>query len=164
MGMAWPGWAYGLDNPEVSETAGLWHWRPAPVQPGEEGGAMMGVWMWAIPEGSENKDLAFDYILWATGPEGQKIQAMMGTPPTRESVFQDPDVLEQYPYFSAVLESQKVARWRPRTTLWAKAENVWGTHISAMLADTETPEETSELITQELTDIMVTEGVIPEQQ
>jgi len=164
MAMAWPGWTTNLGNPEMSETAGLWHWRPAPIQEGKEGGAMMGVWMWAIPEGSEKKDLAFDYILWATGPEGQKIQALMGAPPTRESVFQDPDVLEKYPHFSAVHAAQKEARMRPRTPVWGKAEEVWGTHISAMLADTETPEEASELITQELTDIMVSEGVIPEQK
>jgi multiple sugar transport system substrate-binding protein len=121
----------------------------------------MGVWMLGIPEGSKKKDLAFDYILWATGPEAQKIQATLGTPPTRESVFKEPEVLEQYPHFSAVLESLKVARMRPRTPLWGKVENVWGTHISAMLADTEAPAEVSELVTQELIDIMVSEGVIP---
>jgi multiple sugar transport system substrate-binding protein len=164
MAIAWPGWAYDLGNPEVSKTAGLWDWKPAPVQPGEEGGALFGVWMWAIPKGSEKKDLAFDYILWATGPEGQKIQAMLGTPPTRESVFNDPDVLKKYPYFTAVLESQKVARVRPRTPLWGKVEEVFGTHISAMLARIETPEEASKLITQGLTDIMVSGGVIPKQQ
>lgn len=161
MGIAWPGWAYGLDDPEQSDTVGLWDWGTAPVQPGEEGGAMLGVWMWSIPEGSKNKDLAFDYIVWATGPEGQKIQAMMGTPPTRKSVFQDPEVLELYPYFTAVMESQDAAHIRPRTPYWAEVETVWGTHISAMLADIETPAEASVLITKELTDIMVSEGMIP---
>jgi multiple sugar transport system substrate-binding protein len=160
MAMVWPSWAANLDNPEQSKTVGLWNWTPAPEQPSEEGGAMMGVWMFAIPQGSENKDLAFDFILWATGAEAQKIQAMLGSPPTRESVFQDAEVLQKYPHFSAVKESLKVARMRPRTPLWGKIETVWGTHISAMLADTETPEETSQLITQELMEIMVSEGVI----
>jgi multiple sugar transport system substrate-binding protein len=160
MAMVWPSWAANLDNPEESNTVGLWNWTTAPVQPGEEGGPMMGVWMMAIPQGSENKDLAFDYILWATGPEGQKIQAMLGSPPTRVSVFQDPEVLEVYPHFSAVMESLEVARMRPRTPFWGRAETVWGTHISAMLAGITPPEEASRLITQELTDIMVSEGII----
>lgn len=160
MAMVWPSWAANLDNPEQSKTVGLWNWTPAPEQEGEEGGAMMGVWMMAIPQGSEQKELAFDFIVWATGPEGQKIQAMLGSPPTRESVFQDAEVLAQYPHFAAVLESLKVARMRPRTPLWGQVENVWGTHISGLLADTITPEEASRMITQELTDIMVNEGVI----
>jgi len=162
MAMVWPSWAANLDNPEQSKTVGLWNWTPAPEQPGEEGGAMMGVWMYGIPQGSQNKDLAFDFILWATSEEAQKLQALQGSPPTRASVFQDEEVLEQYPHFSAVLESLQVARMRPRTPLWGKAENVWGTHISAMLADTVTPQEASDLITNELREIMISEGVISE--
>src|SRR5262249_36328064 len=117
--MVWPSWAGDLDDPQKSQTAGKWTWGVAPQQPGANGGPMMGNWLLVIPKGAKNPDPAFQFLLWATSADSQKRAALNdASPPTRTSVYQDPEVLQKYPFYSSLFQNLQVARQRPQITNW----------------------------------------------
>jgi multiple sugar transport system substrate-binding protein len=159
--MVWPSWAGNLDDPQKSQTAGKWTWAVAPQQPGAKGGAMMGNWLLVIPRGAKNPDPAFQFLLWATGAEAQKRAALQtASPPTRASVYKDPEVIGKYPYYSSVLENLQVARSRPQITNWGAVENAFGTQISASLAGEYTPKAALESVQREVLALMKKEGYL----
>jgi multiple sugar transport system substrate-binding protein len=158
--MVWPSWAAALDDPKQSQTAGKWGLGVAPAQPGGKGGSMMGNWLLAIPQGAKNADTAFQFMLFASGPEGQRIHALQGIPPTRASVFQDSEIIGKRPYFKNIYENLQVARYRPRITNWGAVENAFGTQISAALAGENSPKDALNTVQQEVLGLMKKEGYL----
>jgi len=59
------------------------------------GKAVLGLWSWGITSNSENKDAAWEFISWISGPEIAKDRVIMGGAPVRTSVLNDPEVWEQ---------------------------------------------------------------------
>jgi multiple sugar transport system substrate-binding protein len=71
-----------------------------------------------------------DFLLWATAPEQMKKSALAGNPPTRKSVFSDPELLARFPAYLVQLRSLETSRPRPRTPIWNEIENVFGIFLS----------------------------------
>ena len=71
-GDIWPDQLLQMFDPAVSNVVGLIDIGPEPSQAGVEPANMTGTWLLGIPEGSKNKDRAFDYMLWFTAFEQQK--------------------------------------------------------------------------------------------
>ena len=114
------------------------------VAPGEvEGPApMLGAWLVAIPETSENKELARRFIDFLTSAEMQKRLALeVGTPPTRESVYADPEVVAAYRWFPAQVAALKEAEPRPRIAEWARVETILGDYLQLALIGEMEPAE-----------------------
>lgn len=159
--MVWPSWAGDLDNPQKSQTAGKWTWAVAPQQAGEKGGAMLGNWLLVIPKGAKDPDSAFQFLMWATSPEAQKRAALQtASPPTRTSVYKDPDVIAKFPHYTSVYENLQVARSRPQITNWGAVENAFGTQISSALADEAKPKEALNAVQKEVLALMKKEGYL----
>jgi multiple sugar transport system substrate-binding protein len=95
----------------------------------------------AIPKASRNVDQAFEFLLWATAEEQMKKSALSGNPPTRRSVFTNPDLLAKFPAYPAQLRSLETSKPRPRTPLWNEIENVFGIFLSRANSGELTPEE-----------------------
>jgi len=137
----WPGWVPSLDDPAVSQVVGD---VTITVAPGEvEGPApMLGAWLVAIPETSENKELARRFIDFLTSAEMQKRLALeVGTPPTRESVYADPEVVAAYRWFPAQVAALKEAEPRPRIAEWARVETILGDYLQLALIGEMEPAE-----------------------
>jgi multiple sugar transport system substrate-binding protein len=100
---------------------------PGVNKPGQ---AEIGNWLIAIPRDSQNAEAAMDFLLWATSAEQMKRSALRGNPPTRKSLFQDPELLAANPAYPAQLRSLETSRPRPRTPYWNEIENVFGIFIS----------------------------------
>ena len=79
---------------------------------------------------SGNADAAIDFLLWATSAEQMKRSAQRGNPPTRKSLFQDPELVAKYPAYPAQLRSLESSRPRPRTPYWNEIENAFGIFLS----------------------------------
>ena len=62
----------------------------------EAGQAEIGNWLIAIPKDSQNAETAMDFLLWATSAQQMKQSALRGNPPTRKSLFQDPELVAKY--------------------------------------------------------------------
>lgn len=129
MSINWPVWISAFNDPARTKVLSKMNFA---VMPGAraEGRAEIGNWLIAIPRGCRNADAAFDFLLWATAAEQMKKSALAGNPPTRRSVFTDPELLAKFPAYPAQLRSLDRSRPRPRTPQWNEIENVFGIFIS----------------------------------
>ncbi|MEL6198439.1 MAG: extracellular solute-binding protein, partial [Pseudomonadota bacterium] len=129
----WPSWAPSLDDPEKSKVPGKIEIMAAPGQ--VQGPApMLGSWLVAIPETSERKDRARDFIDFLTSPEMQKRLALeVGTPPTRASVYADPEVVGAYRWYPNQVAALQNAQPRPRIAQWSKVETIMGDYLQLAL-------------------------------
>ena len=129
MSINWPAWISAFDDEAKSKVSGKMEFATMPGAKAD-GRAEIGNWLIAIPRGSRNAERAFDFLLWATAPEQMKKSALSGNPPTRRSVFTDPDLLAKFPSYPAQLKSLETSRPRPRTPLWNEIENTFGIFLS----------------------------------
>jgi multiple sugar transport system substrate-binding protein len=129
MSINWPAWISAFSDPARSRVIGKMEFgqMPGGKNPGR---AEIGNWLIAIPRESKNTDAAMDFLIWATSAEQMKRSALRGNPPTRRSVFNNPELLAKFPSYPAQLRSLESSRPRPRTPLWNEIENVFGIYLS----------------------------------
>src|ERR1043165_9370776 len=114
MSINWPAWISSFNDAAKSKVIGKMEFgqMPGAKNPGR---AEIGNWLIAIPRESKNADAAMDFLLWATSAEQMKLSAVRGNPPTRKSVFNDPQLVAKFPSYPAQLRSLESSRPRPRT-------------------------------------------------
>jgi multiple sugar transport system substrate-binding protein len=129
MSINWPAWLSSFSDPSKSKVIGKMEFVnvPSAQKPGQ---AEIGNWLLAIPRDSQNAEAALVFILWATSAEQMKLSAQRGNPPTRKSLFSDPELLAKYPTYPAQLRSLESSRPRPRTPYWNEIENAFGIFLS----------------------------------
>jgi multiple sugar transport system substrate-binding protein len=129
MSINWPAWISSFSDPSKSKVIGKMEFGqlPAAKNPGR---AEIGNWLIAIPRDAKNIEAAMDFLLWATNREQMKLSAQRGNPPTRKSLFTDPELVAKFPSYPAQLRSLESSRPRPRTPLWNEIENAFGIYLS----------------------------------
>ncbi len=129
MSINWPAWISRFSDPSKSRVIDKMEFTTLPGvnKPGQ---AEIGNWLIAIPRDSQKAEAAMDFLLWATTSEQMKRSALRGNPPTRRSLFQDPELLGANPAYPAQLRSLETSRPRPRTPQWNEIENAFGIFIS----------------------------------
>jgi len=129
MSINWPAWISAFSNPAKSKVIGKIEFTtlPGATKPGQ---AEIGNWLIAIPRYSQNAEAAMDFLLWATSAEQMKRSAERGNPPTRKSLFQDPQLVAKFPAYPVQLRSLETSRPRPRTSQWNEIENAFGIFLS----------------------------------
>ena len=129
MSINWPAWISSFSDPSKSKVIGKIEFAnvPGAQKPGR---AEIGNWLLAIPRDSLNVETAKDFLLWATDAEQMKQSALRGNPPTRKSLFRDPELVAKYPAYPAQLRSLESSRPRPRTPYWNEIENAFGIFLS----------------------------------
>src|SRR5262249_1930260 len=129
MSINWPAWISSFNDPDKSKVIGKMEFgqMPGAKNPGR---AEIGNWLIAIPRAAKNAEAAMDFLLWATSAEQMKLSAQRGNPPTRKSVFTDPQLVAKFPSYPAQLLSLESSRPRPRTPLWNEIENAFGIYLS----------------------------------
>ncbi|HEY4202772.1 MAG TPA: ABC transporter substrate-binding protein [Devosiaceae bacterium] len=134
----WPSWAANLDNADKSKVVGKVAIMPTPGQVNPPA-AMLGSWLLGIPANAANKEGARKFVDFMTSAEVQKQLALqVGTPPTRGSVYSDPELVAKYRWFPAQFEALQNARPRPRITQWAQVESIMGDYLQlALIGDME---------------------------
>ena len=137
----WPSWAPSLDDPAKSRVPGKIEIMAAPGQ--VQGPApMLGSWLLAVPADAKNPERARDFIDFLTSPEMQKTLALeVGIPPTRSSVYKDPEVVAKYRWYPAQVEALQNAQPRPRITQWSKVEAILGDYLQLALIGEMPPEK-----------------------
>lgn len=140
MSINWPAWISAFSDPQKSKVIGLVQITELPGAK-TTGRAEIGNWLIAIPKGSRNSEAAFDFLLWATSAEQMKKSALRGNPPTRRSVFSDPELIAKFPSYPVQLKSLETSRPRPRTPAWTEIENAFGIFLSKANSGQLAPEE-----------------------
>ena len=123
-----------LNNPERSRIAG--NVAIAPM-PGDN--SLAGGWGWGIARNSAGKDAAWRFIEWIESPQIAKRRALMGGAPTRTDVLRDPEVLQQYPYYSVVEEILDNSKPVPEFEYSTQMIEVLGRELSLIMADDKDP-------------------------
>ena len=120
MGIGWPGDAYAAFEDETdSDVAGKILYLPLPAsEVGAPHVSMMGHWGLVLNAHSENKDATWAYMEWMHyNQEHALAYAHAGGIPFRKSVFNDPELILEKPWFPAQFEALMVPpKWRPRST------------------------------------------------
>jgi multiple sugar transport system substrate-binding protein len=140
--ITWPAEAADfMENPEVSKVIGKVTYVAPPKGP-KGSFPFLGNWMLGIPVSSNNKDAAYAFLTWATSADVQKEYAKAGGIPMRKSVFTDPELGKQFPYFQAAAEAYDVPPIvLPRTPEYIPLITIWGQHLNAMVSGLETIED-----------------------
>ncbi len=152
MSINWPAWISSFGDPAKSRVIGKMEFTtlPGAARPGR---AEIGNWLIAIPRDARNKD-AFNFLLWATSAEQMKRSALRGNPPTRRSLFTDPELVKQFPAYPSQLRSLDSSRPRPRTPLWNEIENSFGIYLSKANSGELTPEDAMNQANTEIVKIL----------
>jgi multiple sugar transport system substrate-binding protein len=129
MSINWPAWISPFSDPAKSKVIGKMAFTtlPAAKKPGQ---AEIGNWLIAIPRDARDPEAAMDFLLWATTAKEMKRSALGGNPPTRKSLFSDPELVAKFPSYPAQLRSLETSRPRPRTPQWNEIENAFGIFLS----------------------------------
>ncbi|HXT62676.1 MAG TPA: ABC transporter substrate-binding protein [Pyrinomonadaceae bacterium] len=129
MSINWPAWISSFSDAEKSKVIGKMEFGQLPGAK-NAGRAEIGNWLIAIPRDARNVEAAMDFLLWATSREQMKLSATRGNPPTRKSLFTDPELVGKFPSYPAQLRSLESSRPRPRTPQWNEIENAFGIYLS----------------------------------
>ena len=140
MSINWPAWISSFSDTSKSKVIGKMAFTTLPGAV-KDGQAEIGNWLIAIPKDARNPDAAIDFLLWATKAEQMKLSALRGNPPTRKSLFQDPELVAKFPSYPAQLKSLETSRPRPRTPQWNEIENAFGIFLSKANSGELSPEE-----------------------
>ena len=140
MSINWPAWISSFSDTAKSQVLGKMEFGqlPGAKNPGR---AEIGNWLIAIPRDAKNVEAAMDFLLWATSREQMKLSAQRGNPPTRRSLFTDPELVAKFPSYPAQLRSLESSRPRPRTPQWNEIENAFGIYLSKANSGELTPED-----------------------
>jgi multiple sugar transport system substrate-binding protein len=149
----WPSWIPAMDDPAKSKVAGKIAYAPMPAA-ARPGAAEIGNWLLGIPKKARQAEVAFDFIVWATDRERMKLAALRGNPPTRRSLFLDPELRARYRAYPVQLVALETSRPRPRTPYWNEIENVFGIYLSQANSGKMTPEEAMERANREMQAIL----------
>ncbi|MFN8522834.1 MAG: extracellular solute-binding protein [Chloroflexota bacterium] len=99
-------------DPAKSKVADKVGWTSIP-------NAMRGVWVLGIAKDSKNKELAWDFVKWMTGPEGSlPFTQFGGGHSARTDVLNNPDFVKKYPWAPDFLKALEGSKARPQTPHW----------------------------------------------
>jgi len=154
----WPAWIPAMEDPAKSRVAGKigYGLMPGLNRNGQKrpGAAEIGNWLLAVPARSRNVAAARDFIYWATEAKQMRLAALRGNPPTRHSLFADPELRARFRAYPVQEQSLATSRPRPRTPYWNEIENTFGIYLSKANSGKMTPEEAMEQANSEIQAIL----------
>ncbi len=160
----WPNQMLQVYDPARSNVRGKVAIGAQPAQPGIQPASMTGNWLLGIPaECGANAREALAFALWLTAPEQQKhLLLERGLPPTRISVFADPEAVDQLPFLPGLVEAAMNAAPRPRTLHYPAVEDILGRWVAEAISGRVSGEEALSQANRDIRGLMVREGVLKE--
>ncbi len=144
-----------LDDPEQSQVAGK---VAMAVMPG--GSGVQGGWGWAIPRSAPNPEAACEFLTWVESFDVAKERALMGGQPTRSDVFQDPDVLEAYPYYDVIEDMIETGKPVPIFGGAAQMVDILARELSEAIAGGKDPQQAMDDAAAEMNELTVGDPLI----
>ena len=154
--IVWPNQNTLIDDLSKSSVSGKIAVIPFPG--GERQTSQLGNWLLGIPVTSSNKQTAFDFIVWATSHDTMFKLAQTGLPPTRESIFEDEALAEDFWWLPQTHLALQHATWRPRTPEWNKVESILGNYLVQAMNEQMEPKQALDQAAAEITAVMQQAG------
>jgi len=137
----WPAWMPILDDPKTSKVAGQLQPLPSPGLIGVSS-PLLEAWLLGASSGTRRTELAMKFVGFLTSGSVQKELALRtGLPPTRRSVYTDPETVSKYRWYPAQLEALESAVPRPRMANWPEVEAVLSRCLRQVLTEGVSPDE-----------------------
>ncbi len=132
----WPSQLFGAALADDGSPIRTIKLSPIPREPEIEALPMTGSCLLGVPAAcGATAPAALEFIRWLTSPEQQAALLLeSGVPPTRISVMNDVDLIEQQPLLPSVAEFAAKATPRPRTHYYPAVEQILGFWVSAAIA------------------------------
>jgi multiple sugar transport system substrate-binding protein len=117
--LSWPFIGGVANDPEASRIAGQSGFAPNPAM--ETTATVDGSEFFGIPAFTDNDEAAYGFLELVVSTEGQRVVAEGGWAGIYSDVMQEPDILEQFPFYSAIATSYEYpvdGGWSPDRTTW----------------------------------------------
>ncbi len=160
-GDIWPDQLLQMFDPTISNVVGLIEIGAEPSQAGVQPANMTGTWLLGIPQGSRNKERAFDFMVWFTAFDQQK-QLLLGynNPPVLAPLFGDPEAVAKFPFLPGLLAAAEKAVPRPRTPFYSGVEDIIGRYVSQAIAGQTPPDQALQQANRDVRDYLVRNGAL----
>lgn len=147
-------YAYGLFQSEGSRVAG--RVGIAPLPRGSAGSAsVLGGWNLAVSAFSRNKETAYRFAEYVTGPVGEKTMALqLSTVPTRKATFEDAVVKQKSPHYPDMLKVLLNAKPRPQIADYPRLSSIVQTNLHAALTNQMSAEEAIKRMAAEIRSLL----------
>jgi multiple sugar transport system substrate-binding protein len=117
-------------------------------------------WGWAITEGAQNKEAAFQFLNWLTGTTGGKMWAFNGGIPGNTAVLTDPEVVAKIPQFEMLAEAMPYRHIFPLTSVTGDLVTTFNDAIVAAVTGTKEPKAALDEANAKMADILKGAGYI----
>jgi len=116
---------------------------PLPTAPGQPGSACRGGWGFAIPQATGHLEQAWRAVEYLTSKSVQRRFVLAsGHLPSRLDLFEDPDILDQYPHFGELLtQLNSHSIFRPQIPQYDQASQILQTYLWQMLIGEQSPQQ-----------------------
>jgi multiple sugar transport system substrate-binding protein len=118
-------------------------------------------WSWGIPACSENKQGAYKFIEWLTGPVGAKQWALNGGIPGNIQALEDPEVVAEIPQFALLAEVMPYRNIFPTLTVSPEMMIVVNEGIVAAVNGSKDPQTAADDMAARLTELLRDGGYLP---
>jgi len=120
----WFGFAAMCEVDAVSKVKGKVEVDLLPAAPGKASASLNVYWLYTIAKGSKNKDLAYDFLKFATNVEQDKLLTLEGGIGCRLSTWKDSEVNEIIPYYHKLEQLHEVANMLPQHKNWTQIAKI----------------------------------------
>ncbi|RME76218.1 MAG: extracellular solute-binding protein, partial [Chloroflexi bacterium] len=158
-------WAHIGAYAELEEFSSIIGKNAYTVMPKVEGVGQNAVyasyWVLAIAKDSKNKQVAYDFIKFATDKEHDKLLAEVGCIPSRLSSWNDPQLLEKFPFYATFQPSYEgFITSSPRIPEYEKADDILQRYMSQVLAGETDAQSALDAAVEELIPLLEENGAI----
>ena len=138
-------WGFAWDRFQVdndSTVKGKVGVMPLPAMAGGKSATCVGGWQWAVSAFSKHKAEAAKLVKFMSTPAASKFLAVEGSLlPVYQSVYVDPDVVKDVPWFKEASNVVIAGKSRPLSKDYGQVSDVVRTTTSAVLARTKKPDD-----------------------
>ena len=154
------GYYKSFNDPIISSIAGNAEIYPLPASKDapdtmEIADGLVNFWSMVIPHGVKDKQLSWKFIKYVSSEEFQLKMAMNGNEPTRLSLYDTPEYIENTPYAEVVKKILGCGRvpW-PAFPGVEKAMNVFGNEVQMAILGKKSPEQAMKDATKKIEEII----------
>lgn len=156
MNLQWQNAAPQFVDPDASKIIGKWNITQVPGV--ADGNAIkrtptFGGWNLGISADSQNKDAAWEYLVWATS-KPIEIELAPSGPGARRSTLSGPELQKTYIEYSMMLETLDSALGRPRIPVWPQMNDAIAASLSEVMVGQTDAKDAMTALDGQLADIL----------
>lgn len=149
----WP-YAIPLLNSKESPIAGDAEIRAMLQTPEGQPGSCLGGWGWGILSSTPHPEEAWRVMEFFTSERVQRINALKGYLPSLKALYDDPEILAEFPFYGDMDQVFERTVLRPSIAQYAQASDILQRYLSAAFSGRIAPEEAMQAAANETRNLL----------